>query len=52
MLNGDETFLPVRAGSQVQLVNLQQVVSMSLSAELECDPLLTLGEEHQVRVTD
>ena len=50
LLNGDETFLPVRAGSQVQLVNLEQVVSVSLSAELEFDPLLTLGEEHQVRV--
>lgn len=50
LLNGDETYLPVRTGSQVQLVNLEQVVSVSLSAELEFDPLLTLGEEHQVRV--
>jgi hypothetical protein len=50
LLNGDETFLPVRAGSQVQLVNLEQVVSVSLAAELEFDPLLTLGEEHRVRV--
>jgi len=50
LLNGNETFLPVRDASQVQLVNLEQVVSVSLSAELEFDPLLTLGEEHRVRV--
>jgi hypothetical protein len=50
LLNGDETFLPVRDGSKVQLVNLEQVVSVSLSAELEFDPLLTLGEEHRVWV--
>ena len=50
LLNDEEIFLPVRSGQQVQLVNLEQVVSVSLSAELELDPLLTLGEEHQVRV--
>jgi len=50
LLNDDETFLPLRHDGQVQLVNLEQTVSVSLSAELEFDPLLTLGEEHRVRV--
>src|SRR6056297_17638 len=50
LLNGDETFLPLRRDGQVQLVNLEQTVSLSLSAELEFDPLLALGEEHRVRV--
>ncbi len=50
LLNDDETFLPLRRDGQVQLVNLEQTVSVSLSAELEFDPLLTLGEEHRVRV--
>ncbi len=50
LLNGDETILPVRSGSQVQLINLEQTVSVSLSAEQEFDPLLTLGEEHRVWV--
>ena len=50
ILNDEEIFLPVRANGQVQLVNLEQVVSVSLPAELEFDPLLALGEEHRVRV--
>ncbi len=50
ILNDEEIFLPVRSSNQVQLVNLEQVVSVSLSAELEFDPLMALGEEHQVRV--
>lgn len=50
ILDDDELFLPVRSSGQVQLVNLDQVVSVSLSAEFEFDPLLALGEEHRVRV--
>jgi hypothetical protein len=50
LLNSDEAFLPLRRDGQVQLVNLEQTVSVSLSAEQEFDPLLTLGEEHRVRV--
>lgn len=51
ILDDEEIFLPVRNNSnQVQLVNLEQVVSVSLSAELEFDPLLALGEQYQVRV--
>jgi len=50
ILNDDDVFMPVRCGGQIQLVNLEQVVSVSLSAENEFDPLLALGQEHKVRV--
>lgn len=50
ILNDDDTFLPIRTNGRIQLVNLEQVVAVSLSAEFEFDPLLALGEEHRVRV--
>ena len=51
VLNAADNFLPVRNGGRVELINLQQVVAVYVSAEEEFDPLLELGEEHQVRVT-
>ncbi len=48
ILNGDDNFLPLRYDGKVELINLEQVVSVSVSAEEEFDPLLALGEEHQL----
>ncbi len=50
ILNGDDNFLPFRHGDTVELVNLDQVVSVEVAAEEEFDPLLALGEEHQINV--
>ena len=48
ILNGEDNFLPLRYDNKVELINLEQVVSVSVSAEEEFDPLLALGEEHQL----
>ena len=48
ILNGEDNFLPLRYDGKVELINLEQVVSVSVSAEEEFDPLLALGEEHQL----
>jgi hypothetical protein len=50
ILNGEDIFLPVRHGDRVELVNLEQIVSVEVNAEEEFDPLLALGEEHQIKV--
>lgn len=50
LLNGDESFLPLRNESGTQLFNLEQIVSVSVAAEHELNPLLTLGHEHRIRV--
>lgn len=50
LLNGDDCFLPVRNQGRVELVNLEQVVSVCLAAEKELDPLVVLGTEYLVRV--
>jgi len=50
LLNGDENFVPLRNGQAVQLINLAQVVSVQVEREVELDPLLLLGEHHQVKV--
>lgn len=50
LLNGDDSFLPLRNEFGTQLVNLEQIVSVSLSADEELDPLMTLGREYSVRV--
>lgn len=48
ILNSEDNFLPLRHDGKVELINLEQVVSVSVSAEEEFDPLLALGEEHQL----
>ena len=48
ILNGEDNFLPLRYEGKVELINLEQVVSVSVAAEEEFDPLLALGEEHQL----
>ncbi|MDA3903509.1 MAG: hypothetical protein PF441_08700 [Desulfuromusa sp.] len=50
ILNGEDNFLPLRYGGKVELINLEQVISISAAAEEEFDPLLALGEEHQIWV--
>ncbi len=50
LLNGDESFLPLRNEFGTQLVNLEQIVSVSVAAAEELDPLLTLGRKYAVRV--
>jgi hypothetical protein len=50
ILNGDNIFLPVRQDDRVELVNLEQIVSVEVAAEEEFNPLLALGEEHQIKV--
>lgn len=50
VLNGEEDFLPVRTTKGIELINLEQVVSVSTASKEEFDPLLSLGEEHQIRV--
>lgn len=50
ILNGGDIFLPFRHGDSVELVNLEQIVSVEVDAEEEFDPLLALGEEHQIKV--
>ncbi len=49
LLNDEETFIPVRAGDKVVLVNLDQVVSVSVDRSEEDEALLTLGEHHRAR---
>lgn len=51
VLNDENNFLPVRTAEGLKLVNLDQIVAVSVAAETEFDSILALGEEHQVRVT-
>jgi hypothetical protein len=51
VLNAEECFLPLRIADSVRLVNLDQIVAVYTASEGEFDPLLMLGEEHQIQVT-
>lgn len=51
VLNGENNFLPVRTAEGLKLVNLAQVVTVSVSAEIEFDSILSLGKKHSVVVT-
>ncbi|MEE4253429.1 MAG: hypothetical protein V2I50_05235 [Desulfuromusa sp.] len=50
ILNGEDIFLPVRHSGKVELISLEQIVSVEVAANEEFDPLLALGEEHQITV--
>ena len=50
LLNGDDHFLPLRHQQGTELINLDQIVSVVVSAEREFDPLIGLGREYPVRV--
>jgi hypothetical protein len=47
-LNSDDIFLALETSDGVELVNLELVVSVSVEAEEEFDPLLALGTRQQV----
>lgn len=50
ILNGEDSYIPLRHDGQIDLINLEQVVAVSSSATEEVDDLLKIGEEHQVKV--
>lgn len=50
ILNGEETFLPLRTATWVELINLDQVVSITTEVQDELDPLLVLGAEHRLKI--
>lgn len=50
LLNGDDNFLPVQIDQSVELVNLEQVISLRTTYALEWFTLLSLGEKHVVWV--
>ena len=50
LINGEETFLPVKATEGVFLVNLARVVTVQVAAAQEQDDLMTLGMNHKVCV--
>lgn len=50
LINSDEDFLPVRRDGVVELVNLEQVVSIATAATEEFDPLLELATKHDIQV--
>ncbi len=49
LLNDEECFIPVRTPAKVVLVNLDQVVSVTVARSEQEEGLLTLGEHHRVR---
>lgn len=50
LLNGDDNFLPIQIDQSVELVNLEQVISLRTTYDAEWFSLLSLGVEHSVRV--
>jgi len=50
LLGSEDCFLPVRSNGRVTLVNLRQVVSLTVAAEDEADELSRLGEQYEVKV--
>lgn len=50
ILNGDDNFIPIQVESAVELVNLEQVISLRTSYNSEWFALLTLGVKHSVWV--
>ncbi|TYO98125.1 hypothetical protein EDC39_10862 [Geothermobacter ehrlichii] len=49
LLNDEECFIPVRTPTQVVLVNLDRVVSVTVARSEQEEGMLTLGEHHRVR---
>ena len=50
ILNGEDTFFPVRVDGKVVLLNLEQIIFVAAGRDEEFDPLLELGREHRIRV--
>ncbi len=50
ILNAGESFLPFRHDGKTDIINIEQVVRAVCPLEDEFDELLTLGEQHSIRV--
>lgn len=51
VINSGEDFLPVKGkDGGVELINLEQVVSVATATEREFDPLLELARKHDIQV--
>lgn len=50
ILNGDDNFIPIQVEGAIELVNLEQVISLRTSYNSEWFALLTLGVKHSVWV--
>lgn len=50
ILNSEEMFLPISGKDGVDLINLDQVVSVATAAKQEFDPLLELGAQYDIQV--
>lgn len=48
VLNSEEMFVPFQHDGHVELINLEQIVSVACEAGPEFDELLLLGEEHKI----
>lgn len=51
VLNGQNTFIPVKTTTEILLLNLSQIVSVTIQTPWEEDELLTLGHQYTVRLT-
>ena len=50
LLNGDESFVPIKSEEGTELIHLMQLVSAQVDAASELDELMTLGEHYCVRI--
>ncbi len=51
ILNGKNTFIPLKTTTEVLLLNLSQIVSVTIQSPWEQDELLTLGNQYTTRLT-
>jgi len=51
ILNGLNTFIPVKTETEVLLLNRSQIVSVTTQAPWEQDELITLGNQYTIRLT-
>lgn len=51
LLNGDLSFIPVRTGGRIMLINVTRIVSVEVRQDDELDELMTLGRKYTVGVT-
>jgi len=50
VLNGQDTFIPVKIASGVLLLNISQIVSITIKAQWERDNLITLGNKYPIHI--
>jgi hypothetical protein len=51
LLLGSEGFLPLRSAAETRLINIAHIALVRVGATEETDPLMLLGERHDVAVT-